>query len=142
MVEGSKAPIGVGNGHIGQEKCVLVGEREQVTKNKQVKQGTKKVWVKLPSGLFGWRKQKVAMRRTEQLGASSTGADFKWVPAQLGGVNSNSNLAENGKPGISKTNKRKQLTMGLSLSWGDESESGNGETNQDGKRLRRRVALD
>ena len=114
-----QGPIGVGNGHICQKKCVLVGERENVTKNIQVKQATKKVWVKLPSGLFGWRKQKVAGRRTKQSGASSTGADLKWVPAQHGGVESN--LEENYKPGVSKPNKRKQLTIGLSLSLRDES---------------------
>ena len=82
----------------------------------------------------------MAGRRTKQSGASSTGADLKWVPAQHGGVESN--LEENYKPGVSKPNKRKQLAIGLSLSRGDESESGSGEINYDGKRLRRRVAVD
>ena len=52
----------------------------------------------------------MAIRRTKQSGALLAGADFKWVPAKLGGVNSN--LEENCKPGVSvsKTNKRKQLT--------------------------------
>ena len=65
---------------------------------------------------------------------------MKWVPAQHGGVESN--LEKNYKPGVSKPNERKQLTIGLSLSLRDESESGSGEIKYDGKRLRRRVAVD